>query len=240
MYFYQIKSIPSFRLRSQCWPLLWSRSLKRNVHQVGSRNSLIIHNSLQKSKIFTSLTSLLQRKKNIAYLNLTTININIFNFSADVAWSYHGKPVKFLNNFLNGLSVLWYLLQKSKGGRNIFRLAEVTISHQSICGPPLPRGFLMPSLRFKTITNCILKWLPTMGTLVYNILSVIIGYDVIIIFRISLLLHTVQFKFQSLPGVQMPSVRNGGLKKRYIFEQLHFHWGSNSNRGSEHYLNGRS
>ena len=40
-----------------------------------------------------------------------------------------------------------------------------------------------------------------------------------------------------MPQVQItarPFLEGGGLSDRYYFEQLHFHWGSDSSRGSEH------
>lgn len=33
---------------------------------------------------------------------------------------------------------------------------------------------------------------------------------------------------------ELPFIEKGGLYDRYTFFQLHFHWGSNDRRGSEH------
>ena len=38
----------------------------------------------------------------------------------------------------------------------------------------------------------------------------------------------------------MPSIKGGGLKDRYIFDQFHFHWGSDSSKGSEHTIDGEA
>ena len=37
----------------------------------------------------------------------------------------------------------------------------------------------------------------------------------------------------------VPFLTGGGLADRYNFVQLHFHWGVDSMRGSEHYINFR-
>ena len=39
---------------------------------------------------------------------------------------------------------------------------------------------------------------------------------------------------KSVSGNRLPSVQYGGLPGRYIFSQLHWHWGGDSSRGSEH------
>jgi Eukaryotic-type carbonic anhydrase len=36
------------------------------------------------------------------------------------------------------------------------------------------------------------------------------------------------------PQNRIPSVKDGGLPNQYNFAQLHFHWGSDGSRGSEH------
>lgn len=37
-------------------------------------------------------------------------------------------------------------------------------------------------------------------------------------------------------GDEMPFITGGGLPDRYNFAQLHFHWGQDSLKGSEHYI----
>ena len=37
----------------------------------------------------------------------------------------------------------------------------------------------------------------------------------------------------------MPYIMNGGLPGMYEFVQLHFHWGSDDSRGSEHRIDGK-
>ena len=37
----------------------------------------------------------------------------------------------------------------------------------------------------------------------------------------------------------LPYISFGGLSDRYNFYQLHFHWGKDSSRGSEHYIRGQ-
>ena len=37
----------------------------------------------------------------------------------------------------------------------------------------------------------------------------------------------------------VPFITGGGLTNRFNFYQLHFHWGKNSLRGSEHHVNGQ-
>jgi len=39
------------------------------------------------------------------------------------------------------------------------------------------------------------------------------------------------------PVDQIPTIRGGGLLGTYIFQQLHFHWGSDDSHGSEHQVN---
>ena len=36
------------------------------------------------------------------------------------------------------------------------------------------------------------------------------------------------------PQRRIPSIKDGGLPNQYNFAQLHFHWGSDASRGSEH------
>ena len=43
-----------------------------------------------------------------------------------------------------------------------------------------------------------------------------------------------------LPDSQKPSFTGGGYSDRYVFQQLHFHWGSDDNSGSEHTVDGRA
>jgi hypothetical protein len=38
---------------------------------------------------------------------------------------------------------------------------------------------------------------------------------------------------------RMPFVRDGGLTNQFIFAQLHFHWGAEGDRGSEHTVNNK-
>ena len=38
---------------------------------------------------------------------------------------------------------------------------------------------------------------------------------------------------------EMPYIINGGLEDKYNFYQLHFHWGKDDSRGSEHRINGQ-
>ena len=35
-------------------------------------------------------------------------------------------------------------------------------------------------------------------------------------------------------------IKNGGLSNIYSTQQIHFHWGSRNNQGSEHTVNGKS
>lgn len=38
---------------------------------------------------------------------------------------------------------------------------------------------------------------------------------------------------------ELPYITGGGLTDRYIFAQLHFHWGKDTLRGSEHRIANR-
>ena len=50
--------------------------------------------------------------------------------------------------------------------------------------------------------------------------------------------HSVQLSLPSdHPTDQRPSIAAGGLSDLYIFQQLHFHWGSDDSHGSEHTVN---
>jgi len=42
------------------------------------------------------------------------------------------------------------------------------------------------------------------------------------------------------PLNQQQSISGASLRNSYNFEQLHFHWGNNSNQGSEHEIDGKS
>ncbi|CAG0914707.1 unnamed protein product [Notodromas monacha] len=49
--------------------------------------------------------------------------------------------------------------------------------------------------------------------------------------------HTVMLKPRQ---PKMPTLEGGGLKGEYSLVQVHWHWGSDSSRGSEHIIDGRS
>ena len=36
------------------------------------------------------------------------------------------------------------------------------------------------------------------------------------------------------------TIKNGGLSKTYVLDNIHFHWGSNDEEGSEHQINGQA
>ncbi|XP_055523480.1 carbonic anhydrase 2-like [Wyeomyia smithii] len=50
--------------------------------------------------------------------------------------------------------------------------------------------------------------------------------------------HTSVYSFE-FPNGQVVTKQGGPLKEEYQFQSLHFHWGANSARGSEHTLDGR-
>lgn len=50
--------------------------------------------------------------------------------------------------------------------------------------------------------------------------------------------HTAKVTFKDRK-VQ-PHLSGGILKERYIFEQMHFHWGESDNIGSEHIIDGKA
>ena len=39
---------------------------------------------------------------------------------------------------------------------------------------------------------------------------------------------------KSYPEYRVPYIKDGGLTNQFIFAQLHFHWGSDPAKGSEH------
>lgn len=39
---------------------------------------------------------------------------------------------------------------------------------------------------------------------------------------------------------QLPYITGGGLADRFDFVQLHFHWGGDSAKGSEHHINSQT
>uniref|UniRef100_A0A8D9BM24 Carbonic anhydrase n=1 Tax=Cacopsylla melanoneura TaxID=428564 RepID=A0A8D9BM24_9HEMI len=49
--------------------------------------------------------------------------------------------------------------------------------------------------------------------------------------------HTVMLKEKG--GSNRPKISGGPLRESYTFEQLHFHWGPDASRGSEHTINGQ-
>ena len=53
--------------------------------------------------------------------------------------------------------------------------------------------------------------------------------------------HTVLVKLpKDYPDYRIPSIKDGGLTHQYQFGQLHFHWGSDEKRGSEHTVNSKT
>lgn len=46
--------------------------------------------------------------------------------------------------------------------------------------------------------------------------------------------HSIEFTFDY--NEPRPVLTGGPLRSQYIFEQLHFHWGSGADQGSEHYI----
>jgi len=53
--------------------------------------------------------------------------------------------------------------------------------------------------------------------------------------------HSVQMSIQTLNKAQsQPGVSGGDLDGKYTFAQYHMHWGSDSNRGSEHKVNSKA
>ncbi|XP_044732511.1 carbonic anhydrase 2-like [Chrysoperla carnea] len=51
--------------------------------------------------------------------------------------------------------------------------------------------------------------------------------------------HSVELKFNYSDPSTRPFIEHGGLKYRYVLDQLHFHWGNTNLRGSEHAINSR-
>ena len=49
-----------------------------------------------------------------------------------------------------------------------------------------------------------------------------------------------QFSLEGTSNVELPYITGGGLNDRFIFQQMHFHWGLDSTRGSEHTINGQA
>lgn len=50
--------------------------------------------------------------------------------------------------------------------------------------------------------------------------------------------HTAKVTFEN--RYVQPHLTGGLLKDRYIFEQMHFHWGETDNIGSEHTIDGKA
>ncbi|KAF8763344.1 putative carbonic anhydrase 3 [Argiope bruennichi] len=50
--------------------------------------------------------------------------------------------------------------------------------------------------------------------------------------------HTVLIKAER--NSDPPFIKGGGLDGKYTFRQLHFHWGSSNDKGSEHRIDGKS
>ena len=44
---------------------------------------------------------------------------------------------------------------------------------------------------------------------------------------------------KGLSEEDLPFITGGGLTDRFNFVQLHFHWGKDNMRGSEHHINNR-
>lgn len=49
--------------------------------------------------------------------------------------------------------------------------------------------------------------------------------------------HSIEYSFE-YPGAR-PMLAGGPLRSMYVFEQLHFHWGTSDEEGSEHYIDSK-
>jgi len=52
--------------------------------------------------------------------------------------------------------------------------------------------------------------------------------------------HTAKLSTQPTGTKTIPTMSGGGLKHQYKFSQVHFHWGAEDGKGSEHTVDGRS
>ena len=49
--------------------------------------------------------------------------------------------------------------------------------------------------------------------------------------------HTFSITFNGFTESNMPKIANGGLPGEFNLIGIHFHWGDNHRRGSEHHVN---
>jgi len=52
--------------------------------------------------------------------------------------------------------------------------------------------------------------------------------------------HTAKLSTEPIESMLTPMMSGGGLKHQYKFSQVHFHWGADKGKGSEHQVDGRS
>jgi len=118
------------------------------------------------------------------------------------------------------------------------RVAGVTWSYDGELGPdewvnefPLCGGSRQSPIDFNPLTVGRRLWLP----------FVFRNYEKVQMTSLLENGHTAMLEMPAgFPVAQRPNFRGGGLSGRYIFEQLHFHWGADDTTGSEHTVAGRS
>lgn len=88
------------------------------------------------------------------------------------------------------------------------------------------------------MTRFLSRLLVTMDTQVRNI-QVIVSFRSSDIFFLLLLQVVLQLP-EILSSEEVPHLSGGGLPGIYNFDNLHFHWGSDSNRGSEHRISNQA
>jgi len=52
--------------------------------------------------------------------------------------------------------------------------------------------------------------------------------------------HTLKLTTHATSADKVPTMKGGGLPGKYKFSQVHFHWGSKEEQGSEHQVNGKA
>ena len=52
--------------------------------------------------------------------------------------------------------------------------------------------------------------------------------------------HTYSISFKNFPNGKVPSISMGGLPGTFALAGIHFHWGDDNTRGSEHHVNSKA
>lgn len=129
---------------------------------------------------------------------------------------------------------MFLLGQSQSSGRFVSPLAEVNTCHLSTLSQLKPSSPIIPGYHLSTMTKYFPRPSPIMDTQVWVFSINFLIFDKQTIHRFVDNTVTLQIHKNNRDDRDLPYIENGGLSDRYVFFQLHFHWGSNNRVGSEH------